>query len=229
MGGKIKSKIKKIKVKTWQLLLVLIPLFFLLATFFRIDYLQMSSLRNEVIEADKEGNEEEVIKKLQELSNFTNSHIIINIVENNGKYTLIFGTGPFYLEESYRRAAAEAIEKAENEIIDDSNPNGNVYSKAGSICKERAIKNGWSYGQAYRDCMLSEINKYPSAENLVSTYLAQVPSTEIYRIEYLSPIWTFSFSGITLVICILLSVVIFIRFFIWVIIRLSLLVIEKKH
>ena len=39
MGGKFKLKLKKIKVHTWQLILILIPLLFLAATLLRLDHI----------------------------------------------------------------------------------------------------------------------------------------------------------------------------------------------
>ena len=227
MGGKFKSRLKKIKLRplhTWQLVLILIPFLFLSATFLRLDHIKMTELRKNVIEADKLGDPEEISASLEELSEFVRNNIIINIVEENGTLKATFGTGPFYLEESYRRAESQAIENAENNLSSDSNPYGNIFAEAMNVCKPLAIENNWAWSdQGYLDCMTGEIEKYPSSENLSDKITADIPSTELYRREFSSRIWAPTLSGFTLLICLALTVVIFIRLLFWIIIRLSLL------
>ena len=63
-------KFKKFRIKTWQLILVLIPLFFLDATLLRWDHVKMTELAAAVIEADKDGNEEELVNSLERLREF---------------------------------------------------------------------------------------------------------------------------------------------------------------
>ena len=184
----------------------------------------MTELRSAVIAADKQGNTEETERTLEELSTFVRNNIVINIVEENGNQKITFGTGPFYLEESYRRAANLAIENAENNLSTDENPNGNIYAAAMNVCKPQAIANGWAWNdQHYLDCMTGEINKYPASEELATKITADLPSTELYRREFSSRIWAPTLSGFTILLCLILSVVIFIRLFIWSLIRLSLL------
>ena len=128
MGGK---KIKSLRqalskpfraVRTWQFILILIPLAFFTATLLRFDHLQMVHLRTAVLEADAAGDEDEITARLTELRDFVYSHTVINIAESNGVQSIIFGTGPFYLEQSYLRAANAAIEEVRNQLVDDSNP-----------------------------------------------------------------------------------------------------------
>ena len=224
MGGKFKLYLKKIKLHTWQLILILIPLLFLAATFLRLDHIKMTELRTVVLDADAAGDEEKLSNSLSELANFTRKNIVINIIDNNGDQKITFGTGPFYLEQSYLRAADRAISETEAQIADSTNPNGNIFAAAMNICKPQAIANGWAWNsQPYLDCMTSEINKYPASENLTDQLSANIPSTELYRKEFSSPIWAPSLSGFTILLCLILIVVIFIRFIIWAVIRLSLL------
>lgn len=224
MGGKFKLKLKKIKVHTWQLILILIPLLFLAATLLRLDHIRMTELRALVLSADEEGDTERLASSLDALATFTRKNIVINITDNNGDKKIIFGTGPFYLEKSYLRVAEKAVEDAEKKLSDGSNPNGNIFSAAMAVCKPQAIANGWAWNTpAYLDCMTGEINKYPSSENLSTQISADIPSTELYRKEFSSPIWAPSFAGFMVLACLILIVVIFIRFLIWLVIRLSLL------
>ncbi len=57
MGGIKKNDIKKTlrklkQVKTWQLLLILVPLLFIEATLLRFDHVKMTVIKKEVLAAD---------------------------------------------------------------------------------------------------------------------------------------------------------------------------------
>lgn len=213
----------RFKIKTWQLLLVLIPLLFLCATMLRANHIKMTELRDAVLAADEKEDDEEIAKTLEELKQYVFHEVVINIVDDNGGQKIMFGTGPFYLEHSYIRAANKALEEAEAKMASGDNPNGNVYGKAGEVCRALAIQNGWSWNNAnFINCMLTEIQKYPAADEIQDTIIASLPSTELYRKNYASPIFTFSATGLVIVLIVLIIVVIIIRFFIWVILRISL-------
>ena len=80
------------QIKTWQLLLALIPLLFLTATFLRFDHLKMDELKTKVLQADQgktaDGKEvtsqDEIDNNLKQtisdLKKYTNSHIIVNFM-----------------------------------------------------------------------------------------------------------------------------------------------------
>ena len=223
MGGKLR-RFKFKKIKTWQLLLILVPLLFADATLLRIDHIKMTELRDAVLSADETGNEADISARLEELKSFTFSHIVINIVDDNGNQKITFGTGTFYLEHQYIRTATKALEEAERNLGGDTNPNGNVYQAASRVCQPLAIKNGWAWNNPnYINCMLTEINKYPASSTIEDQVLAKIPSTELYRKNYASPLWTFSPSGLALLLTALIIVVIFIRGLIWIILRIALL------
>lgn len=214
----------KIKIKTWQLLLFLIPLLVIDATLLRIDHIKMTELRDAVLAADEAENDEEVTRALNELRDYVFSNIVINVVDDNGVQKVTFGTGPFYLEHQYIRAANAALAEAEAKLSDDSNPNGNVYAMASAVCQPQAIANGWTWNDArFINCMITEINKYPSADELQDKIIASLPSTELYRKEYASPVWAPTLTGFLLALTLMIIVVIFIRMIIWVVLRLSLL------
>ena len=71
--------------------------------------------------------------------------------------------------------------------------------------------------------MTSEIQKYPAADEINDTIMAKLPSTELYRKEYASPIWAPTLTGFMILITLVIIVVIFIRAIVWAILRLSLL------
>lgn len=212
------------RVKTWQLIVVLIPLLFIDATLLRIDHVRMTELRDAVLAADVAEDDQATMTTLNELKDFVFSHIIINVVDDNGEQKITFGTGPFYLEHQYIRAANAALAEAEAKLSDDSNPNGNVYAMASAVCQPQAIANGWTWNDAnFINCMVSEINKYPAADELQDKIVASLPSTELYRKEYSSPIWAPTLSGFAILLTIIIIVVIFIRMIFWIILRLALL------
>lgn len=212
------------RIKTWQLVVALVPLLFIDATLLRVDHIRMTELRDAVLASDAEENDEKIVQALKELKEFVFSHIVINIVDDNGEQKVTFGTGPFYLEHQYIRAANEALDEAEATIASDANPNGNIYQMASNVCQPQAIANGWGWSDAnYINCMVGEIQKYPAAEDLNDTIAASLPSTELYRYEYVSPIWAPTLTGFMLLITLIVIVVIFIRWIIWVVLRLSLL------
>ena len=221
---KKRGRIKFHKVKTWWLIATLVPLLFVDATLLRFDHIRMTELRDAVIAADAEENEEAVSQGLEELKDFVFNNIVINVIDDNGEQRVIFGTGPFYLEHMYIRAANAALEEAEKNMANDGNPNGNVYAAASEVCRAAAIANGWTWSSPeYINCMMSEIQKYPAADDLESSIAASLPSTELFRKNYASPVWAPSFTGFMLLLTLLIVVVIFIRGIWWIILRLSLL------
>ena len=214
----------KFKIKTWQLILILIPVLFLDAMLLRMDHIKMTKLRDAVLAADEAENDEEIARTLDELKKFVFSNIVINIVEDNGTQRITFGTGPFYLEHQYIRTANAALKEAESKLRSDDNPNGNVYALASDVCSPLAAQNGWTWNDSrFINCMLTEINKYPATDEIQDKIIASLPSTELYRKNYASPIFVPTLTGFMLLVTAIIIVVIFIRFLIWLILRLSLL------
>ena len=229
MGGKrtnhLKQALARLKrIRLWQLLLILIPLLFVAATLLRLDHLKMVELRDAVLAADAAEDDAAIQSSLVALQEFVVSHIVVNISEQNGVQSIIFGTGPFYLEHQYLRAANAAIEAAEAEVVDDSNPYGNIYAAVSAICRPLAIQNGWAWNsQPYLDCWTSHLAEYPASDNLEINLTANVPSTELFRHNYASPIWAPTAAGWVILLCILLTLVIIVRFVIWLILKIALL------
>lgn len=216
-------------LRTWQLVLILIPLLFVAATFLRLDHIQMVKLRSAVLDADQSENDAKIAASLEELKKFTFSHIVVNVISENGIERITFGTGPFYLEHQYTRKATAELARAEKAASGDhNNPNGNVFAKAMAVCKPLAIQNGWAWNsQSYLTCMTSEIAKYPTSERLENNLAANIPSTELYRHNYSSPIWAPSLAGFTLLICALLGLFIFIRILIWCVLASALIFVKN--
>jgi len=233
MGGKKSNHIRKFLrsftgVRSWQLLLILIPLLFVIATLLRLDHLKMVELREAVLVADASEDDAATSAALARLQEFVTTHIVVNAVEHNGVQSLTFGTGPFYLEHQYLRAANAAIAAAEANLSSDANPYGNIYAAVSAICRPQAIANGWAWNNPnYLNCWTSELAKYPASDNLDANLTAAVPSTELYRHEFLSPLWAPTWSGFTILVALIIIIIIVIRFLIWCVLHIALLFLGK--
>ncbi len=233
MGGKKSNHVRQMlrrfgAVQNWQLVLIIIPLLFVIATLLRLDHLQMAELRANVIAADELGDDAALQDSLEKLRDFTFTHIVVNVIERNGVQNITFGTGPFYLEGQYLRAANAAIAEAESQLADDSNPNGNIYAAVSAICRPQAIANGWAWNSpGYLNCWTSELAKYPAADELNSQLTASIPSTELFRYNYASPIWAPSWAGWAILVCVILFAIVIVRLVIWLVLQIFLLFLKK--
>ena len=91
-------------------------------------------------------------------------------------------------------------------------------------CKPQAIRNGWGWNSpGYLNCMTGVINSYPSTDKLTTSLTADLPPTALYRYDFVSPIWTPSLSGITVLLCVVIIITIVIRLIIFAFLRLALL------
>lgn len=234
MGGLSKNKLRQtlaniFRLSTWKIVLILILLGFLSATLLRLDHIKMTELRAAVMEADKENNDEKIEQALHELHSFVLKHIVFNTVQENGLEKITFGTGPFYLENQYLRKANEAIAKAKAEIEkNSSNPNGNIYKKVADICDKRSRANGWGFNARYIQCYQDELAKYPVESSMEAYGAAVLPSTELFRYEYLSPVWYPCGSGIAILIGVILILILVFRLLIWIFLHLALLVANRS-
>lgn len=227
IGSKIKKKLRErkwLKVRTWVLILVLVPLLLADAYFLRQNHIRMTELRDAVLLADEAEDDEAIQTALVQLKEYVLSDVVVNIVEENGVQRVTFGTGPFYLEHMYIRAAERALTQAQEELTSDSNPHGNIYAQASAVCDVQARQNGWGWtSPGYINCMTSEIAKYPAASEIQDTLTANLPSTELYRRNYASRVWAPTMTGVVLLLTAIVIVVIFIRMVVWIVLRLSLL------
>lgn len=237
-----------ISAATWKLLLSCILLAFFAATLLRIDHLRMVRLRDSVIAADAaidsgdrpgqttykaqtgavgvsdQDARQDIKNKLQVLRDFTASHIIFNVVDDNGAQKIIFGTGPFYLEHSYVRDAKTALAAAKQKLDQDAttNPNGNIYQKAATVCDALSRRNGWGFNASYVACFRDELAKYPSSTAVASQVTAELPSTELYRLDFASPIWFPCFSGLVILVAIFIFIFSLLRSLFYLALKLAI-------
>lgn len=186
----VKYSIKQLqRVKTWQLVILLIFAIFVTLTFLRLNNIGMVERRSAVTSADEAGNPDAVISRLYDLQRYVSSHMNTDM-----------GKG-IYLQASYKRD----VQKAYNVASADENPNGNIYKKAQEVCAPRFTL--WS--PAYVQCTFGELSKYPAADDLAGA--VKLPPADMYLHVFASPLWTPDFAGWSLVVCIVIALVIIAR------------------
>lgn len=185
----VKRSIKRLqRVKTWQLIALLIIVAFVAATFLRLNNIGMLERRNAVLVADEAGEEEVIRSRVYALQRYSSHHMNAD-------------TGAFYLEHQYRRDAQAAVDR----VKDYDNPNGNINAQAEAVCKPRF--DTWS--PAYVQCFVEELSKHPPAPNPDQN--VQLPDTNLYRYSFNSPLWSPDFAGWSVLACLAIGVVIIVR------------------
>jgi len=198
---KVRKTLKDLqRVKTWQLVVLLIIFAFLAATFLRLNNIGMIERRAAVISADKVGDQTNTIQKLYDLQQYVSKHMNTDL-----------GKG-VYLETSYQRDSQNLLDAASS----DQNPNGNIYKKAQEVCAPRFS----TYSSAYLQCTTGELAKYPAASNLLGA--VKLPPASSYLHAYESPFWSPDFAGWTVLICVVIILLIFIRLIGLIVLKLML-------
>jgi len=173
------------RAKTWQLLLVLMLVGFVAATFLRLNNVGMVQRLEAVEAADKEGRDEDMFNRVYDLQRYTASHMNAS-------------TGQFDLVEQYNRDVKKVLENAS----DDTNPNGNVNAKAAAVCDPQ-----FTWGSpAYVQCFIEELNKYPAAPDIENSL--DLPNPALYRHSFISPLWSPDFAGFSTLIFIVIALII---------------------
>jgi hypothetical protein len=192
-------------VKTWQLLIILVLLLLVSATFLRLNNLGMIERRDAVLTADKRGDEEAVFRSLVDLQHYVSGHMNTSL-----------GKG-IYLEHKYERDRDAALRKAS----ESNNPNSPVYQQASIECRARWQGGVESFRNDYVQCVIEKVSGLSAGH----TPTLKLPQADMYRYDFVSPAWTPDFAGFSLLICAIIVVVIFGRLLTMGILRLIL----KRH
>jgi len=186
------------KVKTWQLVLLLILMSFVAATFLRMNNTGMVQRRNAVAAADKVGNVPDTTARIYDLQRWSAAHMNAD-------------SGTFYLQEQYNRDAQRALSQSS----DLSAASAQANADAEAVCHPQF--NGWS--TAYMQCFLAELAKHPSSEKLPEPKL---PSPALYRYSFVSPLWSPDFAGWSIIGCLVIILMIIGRIISLFVLRLML-------
>lgn len=185
----VKRSIRQLqRVKTWQLVVLLLLCGFIAATFLRLNNVGMVERRKAVIAADTDGNPAMIQGRLYDLQRYVSSHMNANM-------------GTIYLESQYKRDSQRIIDQAGG----DSNPNGNIYKKAQETCAPRFS----SYSQAYLQCTVNYLAQYAPADNPASS--VALPKPDLYRHSFASPLWSPDFAGWSVLACVVILLMIVAR------------------
>lgn len=173
------------RIKTWQLVILLIIAGFIAATFLRLNNVGMVERRNAVLAADKDGDSAMIQSRLYDLQRYVASHMNADM-------------GSIYLENQYKRDSERILAQASG----DDNPNGNIYKKAQEVCAPRFS----GYSQAYLQCTVGYLAQYAPADNPASKVTP--PKADTYRHGFASPIWSPDFAGWSVLVCLLIIIMI---------------------
>jgi hypothetical protein len=200
---RVKKGIKRLqRIKTWQLFVLFLLVALIAATFLRLDNIGMDQRRKAVLTADKSGDATAIQSRLYDLQRYVTGHMNAT-------------TGPFYLENEYKREAQRRVDAAKSY----ANPNGNIYAKAEAVCKPQFTV--WS--EAYVQCFADQLAKYPPSPDPAAN--VTLPDVSIYRYSFDSPFWTPGFAGWSIMLCIAILVMIIARLIGIAVLRLLL----KRH
>lgn len=193
---RVKKNIKQLqRVKTWQLVSLLLLAVLVAATFLRLNNIGMLERRDAVYAADKAGDSEILKNRLYDLQRYVSAHMNAN-------------PDRIALEGQYQRDSEKA--KARAEASGRSNPNGNVYQKAADVCDPIGRAQGWRWPDPrYIACVDQELSKYPAATGMTSGI--QLPDVNLYYHSFVSPIWSPDFAGWSVIICLVIATMIVAR------------------
>jgi hypothetical protein len=192
--------IRVAELHVWQLVLLLVPLIFLSATFLRMNNLGMVERRAAVLAADKAGNPDTVQRALADLQSFVSGHMNTDM-----------GKG-VYLQASYNKAYDSALSSA----ADTNNPNSTVYQQAALTCRSRFVGGVQSFRDDYVQCVVDQVSQLaPQA-----TATAALPKADDYRFDYVSPLWSPDFAGLFTLLTAIVGLLIIVKAITWLILRL---------
>lgn len=187
---RVKQSIKQLqRVKTWQLVILLILASFVAATFLRLNNIGMVERRAAVLSSDDAGDKQATVNRLYDLQRYVSAHMNTDM-----------GDG-VYLETSYKRDTQAAYDNAAAA----NNPNGNIYKKAQDVCAPQFSR----YSYAYLQCTTGELAKYPAASDLLDS--VKLPRADSYRHVFASPLWSPDFAGWSVLVCLALAAMIAVR------------------
>ena len=185
----VKRGIRRLQqLKTWQLVVLLVLVGFVAATFLRLNNIGMTQRRDAVLAADKSGDQVAIKSRLFDLQRYVTSHMNADM-------------GSIYLESQYKRDSQQVIDSQSGV----TNPNGNIYRKAQEVCAPKFTH----YTQAYLQCTVDYLAQYAPAGTAQAS--VKLPKADAYRYSYVSPLWSPDFAGFTVLICVLILVMIFAR------------------
>lgn len=174
-------------IKTWYLLVLAVACATICVFALRDNYVTMTNLRADVYAADKANVD--VVKALERLRSFVNSHMNTNLADKDGIYP------PIHLTYTYER-----LKRAEQDRV--VTTNSKVYTDAQHYC-EQQYPGSFSGGP-----------RVPCIEQYVKdhgTSVKPIPDA-LYKFSFATPRWSSDLAGTMLVLAILFLALTVLRF-----------------
>jgi len=185
------------RVKTWQLLLLLVVLVGLSAFFLRQNNLQMLTLRNLVLKADEDNVD--VDKALLNLQHYVTAHMNTNL-----------GSG-VALQHSYERAYTAAVDAAANS----NNPQAAIYTQVELQC--RPVYQSTHSFPAYTACAHDKLGQLSPGQDPLAN--VKTPSSDLYIFNFTSPLWSPDVAGFTVVLTLFVAILVIFKSITYLILR----------
>jgi hypothetical protein len=189
------------KVKTWQLIILLVIFGVGAAFMLRQNNLQMVELRNLVTKAD-EDPEGDTKTALINLQHYVSQHM--NTSLGNG----------IYLQETYQRAYAAAVQQA----VNTTNPQAKLYEQVELEC--RPVYDRTKSFPAYTLCAKEKLDKLAPNQDALANVKA--PSADLYHYNFVSPLISFDAAGIFVILTGVTALVIAIRLMAYIVLKVLL-------
>lgn len=205
---KIQWNVRRLqRIKTWQLVLLLLVMCFIAATFLRLNNIGMIQRREAVLQADKGADVTVTWNRMYDLQRYVAGHMNANM-------------GAIYLEEQYKRDSQKILDTASSSSsYEDAKP----FKEAQAVCAPRYANLG-GYSQAYQQCVIDQLNAHGASSNLANE--VPLPKPDQYRFSFVSPTWSPDFAGFSVLLCVLISLVIIVRISALLILKL---VLKMRH
>lgn len=177
------------KAKTWQLLILLVVFGLGSAYLLRQNNLQMVELRNLVTKADEDAGDTKTA--LMNLQHYVSQHMNTDL-----------GSG-IYLQETYQRAYAAAVQQA----VNTTNPQAKLYEQVELEC--RPVYERTRSFPAYTLCAKEKLDKLAPNQDALAN--VKTPSADLYHYNFASPFISFDAAGIFVIITGVIALIIIIR------------------
>lgn len=192
------------RVKVWQLLILLIVFGVASVELLRQNNLSMLEHRNLVTMADEQGDNQKIQTALNDLRIYITSHM------NTG-----MGDTGVYLNKTYQRAYDRAVQEG----IQNNSASRDLYNQADAACQ--AVFNKTYSFPAYTQCVAGKLSAQAGGNDPLNSVKA--PSVDLYRYNFVSPLWSPDAAGIAVAITVLLMLLVLGRivlvWLLWLILR----------
>ncbi|HXH26780.1 MAG TPA: hypothetical protein VNG90_02710 [Candidatus Acidoferrum sp.] len=173
------------KVKVWQLVILLVIASGVSAELLRRNSLQMIVLRAAVIDADTKGDDAKITQSLTTLQRFVTSHMNTSM-----------GSNGVSLQKTYQTAYEKAVQQG----VQGDTQGHALYNQADAACQP--IFRQTHRFPDYTQCVASKLANLASHDPLNDV---KAPSVDLYRYNFVSPLWTPDAAGLSLIVVAILS------------------------